>query len=237
MNAINFISISIGTTGIIVAILIGIYQVRAGHTKRRLEYEIVSDAPIIAANNIIRGKGNLEILLDGRPIKNARVLVIRIKNTGNTSIRKEDYFEPMVFVFQTKIINADILETNPSDLIPPEARENFLTLNAQSIKLPEFPLNKRESITISILIEDDKEFIVRARLDQGEISEFKPKRSEIYSLILTIFSVTILFTGIIFKPLQNNSLTYLFLISLIIFTLGSIISSIDNIVNKRKRDD
>lgn len=197
-NAIGLIGIGVGIAAIIIGAIVtiaaSIYQVRQARTKRKLEYQIISNAPIVTVNKAVTGRGNIEILLDGKPIKNARMVILQIKNTGNTSIKKDDYFEQIKFEFSSKIINADILETEPANLIPPEDIKNFLTLDSQSIELPPISLNRQDSITISTILEGKTIMNVRGRLDQGIVAELQPPKrlSPLFSLGIGMLTTLIL---------------------------------------------
>src|SRR5438309_661324 len=132
-NALTLMGIGAGILGAIATIGAAIYTVRQGRIKRRIEYQVVSDTPIVTVDSTMAGK--VQILFNGQSAETTRVLVLKVRNVGNSSIHKEDYFEPLTFEFGSEIISADVLGTEPPTLLKPEARKNFLTLGKQSIQL------------------------------------------------------------------------------------------------------
>jgi hypothetical protein len=103
---------------------------------------------------------------------------MNIKNAGKASIHASDYFEPLTFEFDTKVLQASVLETTPPTLINPSTLPTFLTLTPQSVQFPTFPLNADDSIQISILLEGKGTLKARGRLDQGTIVKLEPEKTE-----------------------------------------------------------
>ena len=109
--------------GVVVAILIGIAAIiiafksyRQQRHRKEITYQVVSDAPIASVNKAVENR--VEIRLDGNPVKDARLLVLKVWNSGNVAIKSEDYFEPIMFEVEGgKVVGSDVLETEPSDLI------------------------------------------------------------------------------------------------------------------------
>jgi hypothetical protein len=203
-NAIGLMGLGIGIAAIFVAIAIGIYQVRQGRIRRKLVYQTLSYAPIVSVNSAVADQVEIDIRVKGTPVKNARLLIMNIKNAGKASIHEIDYFEPLTFEFDTKVLQASILETTPPTLINPSDLPTFLTLTPQSVHFPTFPLNTNDSIQISILLERKGTLEVRGRLDQGAIVEYKPEKLDVKDLIIfgggivgtfIILEAILLFTG------------------------------------------
>lgn len=160
----------------VIATIIAFLAYRQQHQRKEITYEIVSDAPIISVNKALEGR--IEILLDKNPVKNARLLIMNLRNSGNVSIRHEDYFEPIKFEFQkTTIISTDIIETQPQGLLDPQSLKTFLKVGANFVELPPFPLNPRDSIGFSILLSGSGKFQRRGRLDQGNITNLNKYQS------------------------------------------------------------
>src|SRR5260370_3749174 len=172
-NAIGLMGLGIGAAAILVAITVGIYQVRQGRIRRKLVYQTLSNAPIVSVNSAVDDQVEIDIRVKETVVKNARLLIVNIKNAGKASIHASDYFEPLSFEFDTKVLQASILETTPPTLINPSALPTFLTLTPQSVQFPIFPLNTNDSIQISILLEGEGTLEVRGRLDQGTIVELE----------------------------------------------------------------
>src|SRR2546430_14647137 len=98
-NAIGLMSLGIAIAAIVigaaVAVAIGVYQVRQGRIRRKLVYETLSNAPLISVNSAVANQVEIDVRVKGTLVKNARLLVVNIKNAGKASIHASDYFEPL----------------------------------------------------------------------------------------------------------------------------------------------
>ena len=188
-NAIGLMGLGIGVAAILVAITVGIYQARQGRIRRKLVYQTLSNAPIVSVNSAVADQVEIDIRVKGTLVKNARLLIVNIKNAGKASIHASDYFEPLTFEFDTKVLQASVLETTPPTLINPSALPTFLTLTPQSVQFPTFPLNTNDSIQISILLEGKGTLKARGRLDQGTIVELEPEKLGIRGFITPLVAL------------------------------------------------
>jgi hypothetical protein len=186
--------------GAIVAVAVGIYQVRQGRIRRKLVYQTLSNAPIVSVNSAVADQVEIDIRVKGTLVKNARLLIVNIKNAGKASIHEIDYFEPLTFEFDTKVLQASVLETTPPTLINPSDLPTFLMLTPQSVQFPKFPLNPNDSIQISILLERKGTLKARGRLDQGIVVERESEKLELkfplYSVAGGVIAMAALFAGL-----------------------------------------
>src|SRR6266480_4745784 len=93
------ISIAAVIIGTVVAIVIGIYQVRQGRVRRKLVYQTLSNAPLVSVNSTVADQVEIDVHVKGTLVKNAHLLIVNIKNAGKASIHSSDYFEPLTFEF------------------------------------------------------------------------------------------------------------------------------------------
>ncbi len=175
-NAIGLMGVGVGIAAIIVAILVGIYQIRQRRTWRRLGYHYLSNGPVVTINSTVANQVEIDIRVKGISVKDAHLIVLLIKNSGKVSIHATDYFEPLTFEFDTKVLSASVLEPTPPTLINSKDISAFLTLTPQSVQFPAFPLNPNDAVQINILLEGKGTMKVRGRLDQGSIAPFEPKK-------------------------------------------------------------
>jgi phosphate transport system substrate-binding protein len=138
------ISVIIGIVGIILAI---VFYARGKQTKR-FAYEVVTDAGLV---NPYKDMGdNIKIMLDGQELDDARLLVIKISNTGNTPIKRDDYDQPIRFRFPLHdILKCSIQDTS---LVPPGKEKEVLHLNNQEnfVELRPPVLNAGDEFNIKI---------------------------------------------------------------------------------------
>jgi len=178
--------VGIGTA--IVAIII----FRKQRNRREITYEVLSDAPLASINKAVENR--VEVRLDGSPVKDARLLVINVGNTGNVAVKREDYDEPIKFVFKDReVISSDILSTEPAELIDQKDIKTFLSLGSETVELPKFLLNPKQEITLTVLLKGAKDKVrARARIVDGDITELVTKRPRAIKIALPAIVVGIL---------------------------------------------
>ena len=122
----SWISIFVGAIGIVIGIIFPIiFYYRKQRTHKAITYEVISDAPIVDIDKRVKGKikiiyndqGNQHEIID------ARLLILKIWNSGNTDVKVRDSqdtdgdrFEvPIEFQFEgRKVLN---LTLDPNDVI------------------------------------------------------------------------------------------------------------------------
>src|SRR5712691_11163771 len=57
---------------------------RKQHNRKEITYQVISDAPIVSINKALEDR--VEIRLDSSPIKDARLLVLKVRNSGNVAV-------------------------------------------------------------------------------------------------------------------------------------------------------
>ena len=154
----------------IIAVVVAILAYRQQKQRKEIAYQIISNAPIISFNQAI--KERVQVLIDGKPIKNARLIVFKIWNSGNISISTEDYFEPIGFKFEKDmVLGSDLLETEPKDLIDQMDAKSFLKAEPQLIELTKFALNPGNSISFTALLAGKSSINKSGRIKDGIIKE------------------------------------------------------------------
>ena len=108
--------------------------------------QTIGNTPLVRINSEV--KDNLQVLFDGNPVKDIQLLIIKIINTGNVSIKSEDYERPLNLNFDenAQILAAEVIETNPNNI---EASAN---IEEKKVFISPTLLNKGDSLTIKILV-------------------------------------------------------------------------------------
>lgn len=171
------------------AIVIWVY--RKQKSKKEITYQIVSDAPIASINQAVADR--VELRFDGNPIKEARILVLKVWNSGNVAVKRDDYDEPITFTFHGRtVISSDILETTPTDLIDQKIIKTFLTFKGESVEIPKFLLNPQQSVSVTTLLIGAKNSIsIRARIIDGKVEHYSNRLSKFYRGRLVVSGVVI----------------------------------------------
>lgn len=209
-----WIGIMLGIIAIAVAIWSAMYQVRKQREKKEITYQRISEAPIVTVNNDIASR--VEVLLDGKPAKEVRLVVFEVKNVGYSAVKGEDYFEPLIFHFDNEVVGGEVLKTKPNEFLEPSRLASFLTFKGKAVQLSACPLNPGDAITFSVFIEGEGQVDVRGRINTGEIREFDPIRERerqqkrlrrLYGLMTTI-TLLLVAPGIIYlsyKTVTTNT--------------------------------
>ncbi len=106
------INAAIGLITVSVSVLIFRKQIK----RKGISYEVVSDAPVLSIREEV--KGRVKVLFDTKPVSDARMVILKIWNSGNTDILTNEFVDPIKFNFGEKaeILDAEILETVPINI-------------------------------------------------------------------------------------------------------------------------
>ena len=162
----------VGAILAIAGMILTIWIFRKGIQKKEIAYSVVSDVYLLNVNKSI--KDEVEIRFKGMVTENLRVLVIKIWNSGNAAVERDDYDEEISFKFGKKsAIEADIVDESPEDInanIVLYGSTNFRGLASSSVTIDKLLLNPKESITIKVLLTGKIEKITAsARIVNGKL--------------------------------------------------------------------
>ncbi len=201
INDLTFLNIVISIVAILVAIASAVFAyLQLVQSRKNLAYEIQA---ITSVFTITKGfKEQLEIKLNGKIVRRAYLVIIRIANTGRTSIKPEDFVQPLKLAVQNgKIISADISNTNP-----PELEEVIQIQDETTIVLRKILLNSKDEFTLQLLLSDfsgkDKDIKIEGRIEGVKRITNKPKKDEHRVISFSSFALifillqTIVFFGI-----------------------------------------
>ncbi len=77
--------------------LITIFYFQWWRNRKRLSYDMLSDVLLVSADEEVRDK--VEIRFEGNPVKNVRLMVIKLVNDGYLPIKKDEFEQPLKFLF------------------------------------------------------------------------------------------------------------------------------------------
>lgn len=205
--------------GVIIAILFPLLLYVVQRNRKEVAYEIVSNTPILSLRTEVKGK--VQVLLDNKPVNEARLVILRIWNSGNQPIRTEDYDQknPIKFNFGsgTEVLDADILETIPSDL----KSRSILRLNSESIEIEPLLLNRKDSIKIKLLISRfNGDISIDGRIvGVKQISIFTNKSSALFALFTIVYCLLFVPAFLLAVILIFNNIIILRIVSIICIIL------------------
>ncbi len=195
----------------LIGAVVAYWVYRKQRSKKVISYQVISDAPIA---NINKGLENrVTIQLDGKPVEDARQVVVTIRNSGNAAVKRDDYDEPLKFTFNSsEIIGFDILNTEPVELINSIDKKTIVTLHEEitlvtkggfesallesEAQFEKFLFNPKQTVTVTFLLDRAyKELQVGGRIVDGEIVKESNKQSfASYSGFIGLFIVVIVLT-------------------------------------------
>ncbi|MBV9689238.1 MAG: substrate-binding domain-containing protein [Ktedonobacteraceae bacterium] len=147
----------IGALSGIVAAVIPLIEILFNRLRKELTYRELSDVPLVSANVASMVQISLKDGTPcGKPISDADLLVLNIRNTGNTNITSSDYIGPIGFTFpHREVISVTDVETKPDSGLFGLHDVDSSTAGRITLNHPE--LNKQAAITLSVLLKGRKD--------------------------------------------------------------------------------
>lgn len=131
---------------IVVAISIPIAFYFLQRNYKELSYEIVSATPLISKSKEI--EGNLKIIYKDKTVDNIYLIIIKLINSGNVPINRNDYESPIVFSFNPNIgiIQADVIKNEPDSI------KSIISIDSNKLLIEPLLLNESDSITFKVIL-------------------------------------------------------------------------------------
>lgn len=142
----QIIGVVISVLGGIISFLVTLLIYKQQQTRKVLTYDVISDTPIASIRKSLGSK--VEVYFESKKVDELRLVIIKLWNSGNVTVRPDDYFEPITVSFENgQVLDCDIVEEVPEEIKATiKYDESQVTLN------PTF-LNPKDSITIKILLD------------------------------------------------------------------------------------
>jgi hypothetical protein len=130
----------------------------AARRRKRLSY-LISDTLVLGLHEAIN-PSRLQILFDGSPVTEVRLVIITVNNWGNEPIRVDDFERPLRFSWSSpaKILTAEVIEVSPESLQP------TINAGANEIVVDPLLLNPGDWFRIKALINQVSKLSVDARV-------------------------------------------------------------------------
>ncbi|MBI5959066.1 MAG: hypothetical protein HY866_10050 [Chloroflexi bacterium] len=157
--------------GIIVAVIFGVITVVLSYRalqRKGLAYED-SATPLFQIGT--EAKDRIQVLFDGKPVKKVHAVVIRVSNTGNIAIRKNDFEVPLCFRFgdAANVIDVKVQDKKPENLPVILAGSDNPSLSF--VEIQSLLLNKKDTFTIKCLVANYDSLKVDGRI--AEVSKIE----------------------------------------------------------------
>ncbi len=221
-----------GFWGVIVTAIIGLITISIAiiaiiksQKRKSLSYEIITETKLITIHE--EAKERLEILFDGKPVKDVSLLVFKIINDGNIPITSTDFEVPLTLVFDEKaeILSSEIIETSEDSLKPK------ISHTKNKISFSPTLLNAKDDFQVkSLILGYENEFTIDTRI-VGVKSVSKTRyrfnfREFIFLAILASFF------AIVFSMLPSIGISIKILWILFAIVAGALVSILTTFVMK-----
>jgi hypothetical protein len=181
-----------GSLSVISAIVLAIVtwiQVRLKE-KKVISYSILTDTLVIRVKEDV--EKDVKILFKDKPVKNVRLVELKIWNSGNVPIRKQDYEKPLSFLptfveHSNKLLYVSDIEKTPENL----PMEPVYYEEEDVIGLSKTLFNKGDSITIKMLLAgyDEKISVIGRIAGVNRIEEAKRNNASLPLMSKVIFFI------------------------------------------------
>jgi len=132
--------------------------------RKVLTYQVISNTPVLGIDE--KQVGNIRVLIGDTEVKDARLVVLKIWNSGRRPVTSEDYAVPIEIQFKggkiltSQVVNEDIRQS----------REVIDSQTLDTITLRPLLLNPKDSITITSIVSYFTGHVsVYARIMDGEV--------------------------------------------------------------------
>ncbi|MCD9511542.1 hypothetical protein [Photobacterium phosphoreum] len=204
------ISTFLAFLGIVIPILISIISI----PERSITYEVESKTNLVSS---LDGVDGLQISMDGTPVKEAVLYIIKFKNTGTESINVKDFEKDMSLYFDDRIFSVETKAMKPDNL----SLKYFMKGNNISIKPLLF--NAGDSFFLEIITATSIYPTIDFRISGvSEIEEIYPNQKYTKIQIILFFCAVFL--------MASNGIMSVFIINKGVSSRAMIVSIIFSII-------
>lgn len=196
-----------------IGVAFAVYAYIKNRKPKRLEYEVHTNQRILPQSKYTNRWSNLSVRFEngeGRTLQNARIIVIRVENSGKVEAREDDFVEPFSVKCASggEIVAAKIV-INPRDGDPREVEPT--RLDESGVACPKLLLNEKDWLEIILLVDGKADSVnLSGRAAGFEIVPYGERKSWAKVAILTGVPVG-LTVGAILGVLAFNTLLHSFL--------------------------
>lgn len=152
----GIVGLAIGFAALIVGVA-SLLLTRKQVQKKELAYDVIVDTKLLETSALLEDR--VQILFDRSPVRDVSIILIRIWNSGNQTILRDDFEAPILFSFgNARLLSAEVIAKVPSGLSPVLKRRDSLALEP-------LLLNRGDAFIVKVLLTDHRDKIdVEARV-------------------------------------------------------------------------
>ena len=138
----SFLAILIGTSITVIAVVVSIIVYFKQKKRKRLSYEVISDTPLLTAEEETRNE--IILMHKNEAVEKVKLIVLRLFNSGNVPIQSSDYEEPIIIrLGEAQVLSAEVIKKTPNNL------KATLIVQEGTVTLSPTLLNPSDSIKIN----------------------------------------------------------------------------------------
>jgi len=179
----------VGVILAVLAVLVTVMIFFAQRKTKKLSYEITSNTQLLGVKDEIQGK--VQVLYEGKEVKNVHLLTIKFSNNGNQSISSNDYERPLSIEVNSdaKVLTYEVIDEEPENL------GAVVQLEENKIVLSPILLNEKDTFSIKALISDfEGQPIIDGRIN-GVKAITRYKEGQISFMVTTLISLVLIGFG------------------------------------------
>ena len=202
----------------ILGIGLAVYFYLRQRQRKSLSYRVLAKTPLFIMDESV--KGRLHVTLDGNPVIEPYLVLLKIINDGNTPITSADFEKPLSFSFggETSIKSREITDSFPKTLRPNLEIPPKVNVQPTRVVIESVLWNPGDSITLKFLLSRFQNGVIECDsriVGVKEVKDVTPKESDrilrnqlmlqtvlFAALVLAIASAVYLMT--IIEPLLNK---------------------------------
>jgi hypothetical protein len=220
--------------GVIAVILtgFGLLYFQWWRNRKRLSYEVLSNVILISTEEEIRDK--VEIHFEGQPVKNVRLIVVKLINDGYVPIKKDDFEKGVRFVFPgARILTSEKVKFHPDNMRTIVSYRDDWTEIAPTL------FNRKDYVQFKALISDYSGMKVDARIvgvSAIEKTRILPKSFEyVWSSIIAALLIIALEALAAAFALSTSVVVLILLMAMALFIVTAVLfSKVFAVPKKRK---
>lgn len=163
-------------------------------SRKRVLIETIARIPLVTDG--AHGIPGLKVTINDTPVEKASILLVRIRNVGNSPILAADVEEPISLILEegSIVLSADVDEVWPKHL------PVSLTFADRTVTVSRHLLNPGDTFTCRILVQDSRgDFTARARIAGVQVLE-RRKWTNLWLPISSLFGIVLMIGSFYFSP-------------------------------------
>ena len=148
----QFVVLALLALAAVVVPIVGINRPR-----KRSSYRVLFDDRLLSVRDELTSR--VQVTFDGQPVRDVRMVIAHLMNTGNVPIEASDYIQPLGLSFgEATVLDAEVMDTRPNNM------RVSLETNAGRVILTPDVFNGGDAISVRVLLAGPGEVGIDGRI-------------------------------------------------------------------------